>query len=73
MSKKGEVHSYLYGSETFVKDGYIYNTTKSPRMIAVPALVGIAQYINYIYLKTLLLPGPDSPATRGAIIGLNCE
>jgi hypothetical protein len=42
MSKKGEVHSFLNGDGTFIQNGYIYNTTASPRNIANPAKVGIA-------------------------------
>lgn len=57
MPKKGEVRSFLKGSETYIRNGKIYGSSASPRNIANPNIVGIAQYVNYVYLKILLLPG----------------
>lgn len=42
MPKKGEVRSFLKGSETYIRRGKIHNTTADPRNIANPNIVGIA-------------------------------
>lgn len=42
MAKKGEVRSFLKGSETYIKAGKIHGTTADARNIANPNLVGVA-------------------------------